>query len=151
MVLAWVVAAVLVISSVMLHYEALRGLDWAVMHLKKVNRLRVVFVVLGCFCAHIAEVIMFAVGLYLSATRFGLGALKGATGDGFGDYLYLSLTCYTSLGLGDIYPTGPLRLLIGVEALVGLTLIAWSATFTFLEMQSIWKDGRALAISPPGR
>ena len=145
MLLAWSVSGVLVLASVLVHYEALRLLDWAVRRLTRLHRLRIVFVVLGCFCAHVTEVILFALGLYASAAWLGLGDIRGAVGHGFSDYLYLSLTCYTSLGLGDIYPTGDLRLLIGVEALVGLTLIAWSATFTFLEMKSLWEDGE------PGR
>jgi hypothetical protein len=45
---------------------------------------------------------------------------------------------YTSLGLGDVYPQGGVRLLTGVEALVGLLMIAWSASFTYLSMEKYW-------------
>jgi len=141
MLAIWLVAAVLVLVCILVHYEALRLLDWVVQRLKRLHRLRIVLIVLGCFCAHVIEVTIFAIGLYVSAIPMGLGMLKGAVGEGFSDYLYLSITSYTSLGMGDIYPVGHLRLLIGVEALVGLTLIAWSATFTFLEMKTIWEDG----------
>jgi potassium channel LctB len=37
---------------------------------------------------------------------------------------------YTSLGLGDVYPGGSLRLITGVEALNGLLMIARSGSFT---------------------
>lgn len=136
MILAWIVAGFLVLATVMVHYEALRLLDWTVQHLE-LHRLRVVVVVLGCFCAHIIEVVIFAVGLYVSAASLGLGLIEGVVGDGFRDYLYLSIVSYTSLGLGDIYPTSHLRLLVGIEALIGLMMITWSATFTFLEMKSL--------------
>ena len=52
--------------------------------------------------------------------------------------LYFSLVTYTSLGYGDIAPLGPARLLAGIESLIGLGLIAWSASFTYLEMQRHW-------------
>ena len=43
------------------------------------------------------------------------------------------------MGFGDITPEGPLRLLTAAEALVGLVLITWSASFTFLIMQHTWQ------------
>ena len=52
--------------------------------------------------------------------------------------LNFSLVTYTSLAYGDIAPLGPARLLAGIEALIGLGLIAWSASFTYLEMQRHW-------------
>ena len=140
MVLSWAISGFLVLLTVIIHYEALRLLDWAVRKLARLYRLRIVFVVLGCFFAHLVEVVVFAVGLYLSATWLELGQIKGTVGEGFGDYLHLSIVSYTSLGLGDIYATGDLRPLIGVEALIGLMMITWSATFTFLEMRRIWED-----------
>lgn len=49
-----------------------------------------------------------------------------------------SAETYTTIGLGDIYPLGPLRLITGIEALNGLLLIGWSASFTYLAMQKFW-------------
>ena len=51
-----------------------------------------------------------------------------------------NLVSYTSLGLGDVWPTGVLRLITGLEALNGLILIAWSASFTYLSMEKFWED-----------
>ncbi|MEQ8900570.1 MAG: ion channel [Roseovarius sp.] len=48
------------------------------------------------------------------------------------DFFYFSLVNYSSLGLGDIYPTGHLRFLAGVEALNGFLLISCSASTIFL-------------------
>ena len=36
-------------------------------------------------------------------------------------------------------PTGPLRLLGGVETLTGFVLIAWAASYLYLEMTRMWK------------
>jgi hypothetical protein len=49
-----------------------------------------------------------------------------------------SAVTYTSLGLGDYYPTRNLWLIAGVEALNGLVLIGWSASFTYLAMETYW-------------
>ena len=35
---------------------------------------------------------------------------------------------YTSLGLGDIFPLGRLRMVVGVEALTGLLMISLTPT-----------------------
>jgi hypothetical protein len=45
---------------------------------------------------------------------------------------------YTSLGFGDFTPVGPIRLLAGAEALNGLLLIGWSASFTYISMEKFW-------------
>ena len=57
------------------------------------------------------------------------------------DVFYFSLVSYTSLGLGDIVPTGHLRLVAGVEALNGFLLISCSAAYLFLFMSHQGKDG----------
>jgi len=47
------------------------------------------------------------------------------------ELFYYSAVSYTSLGLGDIWPHGHLRLLTSIEAINGLFLIGWSVTFTY--------------------
>ena len=46
---------------------------------------------------------------------------------------------FTSLGLGDVCPHGPARLLTGIEALNGLLLIGWSPMFTYPALQASCK------------
>ena len=48
---------------------------------------------------------------------------------------------YTTVGFGDVTPVGPIRFMAATEALTGLVLITWSASFTYLEMERFW--GRA--------
>ena len=57
--------------------------------------------------------------------------------------MYFSASIYTTLGLGDFVPSGSIRFLVGMQALVGFTLISWSAAFTFLEMERFWRDSTA--------
>ncbi|MCP5150076.1 MAG: two pore domain potassium channel family protein [Ectothiorhodospiraceae bacterium] len=131
-------AAVLVLLTVLLHYEALRLVSLLLPKLTIPVRARIIVVVVGAFCAHTAEVWLYAIAYALLAGRFGIGTIGGTFGGHFEDYLYFSAVTYTSLGLGDVYPLGGLRLLAGVEALNGLVLIAWSASFTYLAMERLW-------------
>jgi hypothetical protein len=81
---------------------------------------------------------LFAGGFWMAQTVFGIGGFEGATMADPLDYLYFSAVIYTSLGIGDIVPTEHLRFLAGVEALNGLLLIAWSASFLFSTMNRLW-------------
>lgn len=56
------------------------------------------------------------------------------------DAVYFSFTNYTTLGYGDIEPGGQLRFLAGMEAITGLSLITWSASFMFMEMIKFWEE-----------
>jgi hypothetical protein len=123
--------------AVLIHSEALYFLSQYIRDLKIPNRLKVLVAVFGSLLAHIIEIGLFAIALLLSL-RFGYGELQGNYFGSFLDLLYLSFASYTSLGLGDIAPIGHIRFLVGIEALVGLALITWSASFIYIEMQKFW-------------
>nr|WP_255536354.1 ion channel [Pacificimonas pallii] len=94
------------------------------------------------FVAHLAEVFLYALGYLVMELWLGVGTLNGAREGGGTDTLfdlfYFSIASYTTLGIGDIVPTGPMRLLTGIESLHGLVLIAWSSSFTYLMMEQLW-------------
>ena len=73
-----------------------------------------------------------------------MGTLLGETaGHGyFLDCVYLSFVTFTTVGYGDFVAQGYMRYLTGVEALTGLILITWSASFLFFEMQKYWTDAK---------
>jgi hypothetical protein len=56
------------------------------------------------------------------------------------DSAYLSFITFTTVGYGDVVVDGYLRYLTGIEALTGLILITWSASFLFIEMQKYWDE-----------
>lgn len=89
--------------------------------------------------AHIVEIWLYR-GRLLGSPRHRLGGFGGAFSDTFAEYVYLSAVSYTSPGLGDVWPTGVLRSITGLEARDGLILIAWSASFTYLSMERFWED-----------
>jgi hypothetical protein len=88
--------------------------------------------------AHSIEVSLFAIA-YLVSISFGFGTLEGEFTGTAADYIYFSYASFTTVGFGDITPTGPLRLLAGVEALTGLVLITWTASYLYIEMTRLWK------------
>jgi hypothetical protein len=90
----------------------------------------------------VTEICLFPVGYYYLIEVQGLGSLGSMAGEGstgLSEYAYFSAVVYTTLGFGDLIPVGYIRLLTGMEALTGLVMITWSASFTFLEMQRYWR------------
>ena len=89
--------------------------------------------------SHLSQIMLFAGAYYLLRDNFGLGGFGGEFKDTFASFLYFSSETYTTLGLGDIYPSGSLRLVTGTEALTGLLMISWTASFSYLEMRRYWE------------
>jgi len=128
----------LVAITVIIHYEILRLLSNVIPKMQIKLRLRVVFGVFGTICAHIVEVCLFGVAFYLMYRHGGFGDLTGQYDGSLVDSIYFSFVNYTTVGYGDIEPTGSLRFLSGLEAITGLSLITWSASFMFMEMTMFW-------------
>ena len=138
MIPAMMTATVLVIATILMHYEVLRLTSDYVLDFPLRPRMRIVAVVVMVFVAHTAEVWLYGLAYWASIEIFHLGGFGGQPVAGFADSIYFSAVTYTSLGLGDYYPTRALRLIAGVEALNGLVLIGWSASFTYLAMERYW-------------
>ena len=130
----------LVAITVVIHYEMLRLLSIVIPRLRIKHRLRVLIGVFGTICAHVVEVCLFGLAFYWMARLGGFGELSGNFDGSLLDSIYFSFTNYTTLGYGDIEPQGSLRFLAGIEALTGLSLITWSASFMFMEMTQFWNE-----------
>lgn len=128
----------LVVLTTLLHYEALRLISAVLPRLHMVPRARLVVVILATFAAHTLEIALYAAAIYTLVHGFAVGALGPAGGPEWTTALYFSAETYTSLGYGDVVPQGALRALAGVEALNGLLLIGWTASYTFVAMQHFW-------------
>ena len=133
------VNVIVVTIVVAIHYEALYWLTRWLPGLPIRHRFRIVLGVLGALTAHATEVWVFASAYFLQL-RQGWGVLQGNVSDTFLDCVYFSFTTYTTLGFGDVEPIGDLRFLAGIEALTGLVLITWTASFFFLEMEKDWES-----------
>jgi hypothetical protein len=132
----------LVVATTVLHYEALRLLNAGLPRLPIPSRSKLIVVMLVAFTAHALEIGLYGGSYCLLAGPLGAGALSGGdAGVSLSSCLYFSGETYTSLGYGDLIPKGPLRLLAGIEALNGLLLIGWTASFTYLCMERFWTGG----------
>lgn len=136
------VAAELVVLSVVIHVVVLRRLSRAAVRWRKFPVTAMGVAMVGAILGHLLEICLFGVTLYWLSGHDEYGRLLGDVNQGFIDYLYYSAVTYTSLGFGDVTPEGDLRLLSAVEVLTGLVLIAWTASFAFLLMQELWEDDR---------
>ena len=133
-----VATAAAVIACVILHYEGLRLLSETLPlpHIR--HRARIVVLILGLIALHICEIWVFGIGYYLLLGFVEAGALEGSGAISLLDCVYYSASVFTTLGFGDIVPKGAIRFMTGTEAIAGLTLITWSASYTFLFMQKMW-------------
>jgi hypothetical protein len=129
---------VLLIATTIVHYEVLRLLSVGLPALHIRAQPKLIIVILGTSVAHAIEIALYGVAFYLLAGYFGDGTLGDPAQLSFSRCLYFSAETYSSLGYGDFVPTGDLRLLAGVEALNGLLLIGWSASFTYISMERLW-------------
>ena len=140
MPLAILLSLVLTVACTLLHYESLKLLNDALPRLTIVAaRAKVLVVLLAAIASHLCQIVLFALAYYVLRDKLGLGGFGGQFEDTFATFLYFSAEAYTTLGLGDVYPVGALRLVTGVEALLGLLMIGWTTSFTYLEMRRYWE------------
>lgn len=139
MLITAALTALAVALSAFVHYEVLRlcnegleTLDWVP------GRARVLLAIGAAFCSHLAQISIFAVTYWLLQDT-AMGGLRGQFHSAATSFLYFSAETYTSLGIGDVFPFGEMRLIAGIEALTGLLMISWTASFTYLEMSRHWR------------
>lgn len=142
MITIFLVNSVIAVIAVIIHYEFLYHLTTLIPKMIMLHRLRIVFGVFGALIAHTVEVWVFAFAYYFMHHSEGWGHLSGNFNGSLFDCAYFSFTTFTTLGFGDIEPTGNLRYLTGIESLIGLVLITWTASFLYLEMRRYWSLGK---------
>ncbi len=133
------VAVFLAGLSVLVHYECLCLLN-RLLETFGSHRRRLLATMIGLLLAHIAEIWLYAGAYYLFGHYPEFGSINTQTlldASPF-DTVYYSAMVYTTVGFGDMIPTGGFRLITATEALVGLSLITWSASFTYFQMQGMF-------------
>ncbi len=139
-----VVAFAITALVIVIHYE---GVHWLAKRYaggepQRDRRimLKVIFALLGL---HIVEIWCYGLAYWLLARMPDTGFLHGQHGmDRIFDAVYFSAATYSTVGFGDLSPVGALRMLAGLEAVTGLLLITWSASFTYLEMSRVWSRSK---------
>jgi len=137
----WIVAVttlIVVMACIGVHFEVLSHCSRYLPIVSHQRRRRVLFLIMIVLLTHVVEMWFFAFGYYVLVAVLDLGTLVGLKQSDLPDLAYYSAMVYTTVGFGDIIPSGPIRFMTGMEALTGLVMITWSASFTFLEMQRDW-------------
>ncbi len=137
--LAALISLALLVATIVFHHQALRATRrWA----KQSGRrdVAVLGVIGGVTVFHLVAIGIYALVYYLLHWYGAMGGLDGHFTGGGLDYVYFSMTGYTTLGVGDIYPRGALRLVAGIEGLNGFVLLGWSASFVYLAMRESWGE-----------
>jgi len=130
------VTAMAIVACVSLHYEGLRFVSRIPLD-GVINRHRIIIMILCIMLLHMVEVWIFGLTYYLLLQHAEFGNFEGMTAVSVFDSVYFSATVFSTLGFGDIVPIGPIRFITGTQSIAGLTLITWSASFTFIEMMKI--------------
>lgn len=137
-----ILAAVLLsLLAVGVHYEALVFASAFVNRVAGPARIGVALGVAIALVGHMAEVLLYA-GAWLVLIDAGLVQLSVPSPTPL-ELVYFSGSVYTSLGFGDIVPVRGGQILAVSEAVTGLVLIAWTASFTFYEMRTHWETQRS--------
>ena len=140
--IVFIATTVAVGAVVMMHYEGLNLLSRTLAHRRTSHRRRkVLYGIFGVLALHLVEMWIFGLTMAALLLMPDTGHISGADRLGLLDSVYLAATTYTTLGFGDLTPVGPIRFLVGMIALTGFVLVAWSASFTYLEMSRDWREG----------
>lgn len=131
----------LIALTTLMHYEVLSSLNLRLPALTMPSRSKLLVVIFAAFIAHSLEIVLYGFTLFGLMHYIGIGSLTGSGGSSLQNCLYFSAETYSSLGFGDLIPNGPIRLLAGAEALNGLLLIGWSASYAYIAMERFWGSG----------
>ncbi len=128
-----------VVVCVLVHYEGLVLTQRRIVRPHRYRRGKVLHAISLVIVLHVIEIWIFGMAFWMLLLWPEHGSIAGQQTVHFFDHVYLSAMCYTTVGFGDLAPVGPIRLVAATEALMGLVLITWSASFTYLEMEKFWR------------
>lgn len=130
----------LVAATLLMHYEVLRLTSRWIVDLPIHPRARMIVVLAMAMISHVLQITLYALAFVAMIESEAFGSIGGmAAHPAFADVFYFSITTYTTLGIGDLFPHGAIRIVSGIEALNGLVLVGWTASFTYLKMERYWQ------------
>ena len=139
--------------TVGLHYKALQFTAYLIEPRVARHDFWIAAAIVLMVLAHLVEIGLFACGWW-ALMRFGhiqlvmFDPISGVTAirdsAAIDDLIYFSGVVYSSLGFGDIIPIGAGRRFAIAESVLGLVLIAWTASYSYLLMQRNWEQRRQL-------
>ncbi|WDQ99176.1 potassium channel family protein [Devosia sp. J2-20] len=139
-VIATIGAFAIMAVSVLIHYQSMLAARSILDGSGLPRRAGVLVGMASVTAAQMLSVALYALAFYAMDSWLGMGSLAGETQGSPLDHFYFSMMSYTTLGVGDIYPLGAMRIVSGVEALNGFALIGWTASFAYTLMRQGWSD-----------
>jgi hypothetical protein len=134
------ISAALIVATSVIHFEILAGVTELHRRNALSKRVEVVASLISAFLGHLIGIGMYAATFAWLHHHPEFGELAGRLSHSPTDFFYFSVSCYTTLGFGDVYATEDMRIISGVEGLNGLVLIAWSAAFTYRSIDQAWNS-----------
>lgn len=129
--LSCLLAIIVVFGTTLLHYEAIRRMDRYARSHPRGAYFSLLAVITGLIFLHLVEIGLYASFFALADGPLDLGSFRNAPVMAPLDYFYFAAESYASLGYGDVYPTGAMRLIGSIAPLNGLLLLTWSGSFLF--------------------
>jgi len=136
---ALIISLTIVFFTTIMFYEILGVVMKIITRRIMTPRKLLLVLISGILLAHLISILLYGIVYWVLVQLEHCPALQGVDAEQIGAYLYYSATSYSSLGIGDVYATGILRVITSFEVINGLTLIAWSATFTYFAVQKMWE------------
>jgi len=126
---------------VLIHYEGMQIMARRLgARRPKHGRRSMLWLIFALLGLHMVEIWCYGLAYWWLVKLPETGFVHGEHGmDRLFDAVYFSAMTYSTVGFGDLSPVGAVRLLSGMEALTGLLMITWSASFTYLEMARLWQ------------
>ena len=136
MIYLFLITTLAVALAIGLHFSALLLITKLLSHFHGTHPASIVLALFLAVLAHLSEILIFAIAWQVMYTMELITfSIESPT---FLDIFYFSGTTYTTVGYGDILITGDARIMTVIEGVMGLVLIAWTASFTYFEMNRKW-------------
>lgn len=139
MLVSILISCLLVIACVLTHYEGLTHIAKRLISYKTLVTYHLIAAILIVLCLHLLEISIFSFGIFIAHHVLHLGDFKGDREFQLIDYFHFSAETFVTVGYGDLYPMGPLRIISSLESLTGVLLISWSGAFTYFTVQKMWE------------
>jgi len=136
MIYLFLITTLAVALAIGLHFSALLLITKLLSHFHGTHPASIVLALFLAVLAHLSEILIFAIAWQVMYTMELI--TFSIESPSFLDIFYFSGTTYTTVGYGDILLTGDGRITSVIEGVMGLVLIAWTASFTYFEMNRKW-------------
>ncbi len=123
------------------HHYALSGILRFSPHRSEGSGLRIILTFSALLLLHVLELVTLAVFNAMVVENL-LPQSFGNSPALFEDILYVTGISFSTLGYSSLEVSGPFRLLLMLQSLLGFMLLTWSATFLYSACQQVWQQAK---------